>query len=64
MRESRTYGSVRGALSNGCPYRVRCALPQCNRSLMAQSGHPEISAICPLSGQRDIGQRLPTNHDL
>src|SRR6516225_10346548 len=22
MRESRTYGSVRGALSNGCPYRV------------------------------------------
>ena len=24
MRESRTYGSVRGALSNGCPYRVRC----------------------------------------
>jgi len=23
MRESRTYGSVRGALSNGCPYRVQ-----------------------------------------
>jgi hypothetical protein len=23
MRESRTYGSVRGALSNGRPYRVR-----------------------------------------
>ena len=23
MRESRTYGSVRGALSNGCPYRIR-----------------------------------------
>ena len=23
MRESRTYGSVRGALSNGCPYRVK-----------------------------------------
>jgi len=27
MRESRTYGSVRGALSNGCPYRVRLYLP-------------------------------------
>ena len=26
MRESRTYGSVRGALSNGCPYRV-CGAP-------------------------------------
>ena len=26
MRESRTYGSVRGALSNGCPYRVLCGL--------------------------------------
>ena len=25
MRESRTYGSVRGALSNGRPYRVRVA---------------------------------------
>ena len=24
MRESRTYGSVRGALSNERPYRVRC----------------------------------------
>ena len=23
MRESRTYASVRGALSNGCPYRVQ-----------------------------------------
>ena len=28
MRESRTYGSVRGALSNGCPYRVSCCLLQ------------------------------------
>ena len=30
MRESRTYGSVRGALSNGRPYRVdavSCAAP-------------------------------------
>jgi hypothetical protein len=26
MRESRTYGFVRGALSNGRPYRVRCNL--------------------------------------
>jgi hypothetical protein len=26
MRESRTYGFVRGALSNGRPYRVQCYL--------------------------------------
>jgi hypothetical protein len=39
-------------------------LLRCIRTRLAQSGHPEISAICPLSGQRDIGQRLPTNHDL
>ncbi len=37
MRESRTYGSVRGAFSNGRPYRVhvesiRCELPM--RSLL------------------------------
>lgn len=24
MREFRTYGSVRGALSDGCPYRDHC----------------------------------------
>ena len=32
MRESRTYGSVRGALSNGCPYRVRCVFAAALRS--------------------------------
>jgi len=32
MRESRTYGSVRGALSNGCPYRVEALLPIWYRS--------------------------------
>lgn len=31
MRESRTYGSVRGALSNERPYRDRaCAVPTIN----------------------------------
>jgi hypothetical protein len=33
MRESRTYGSVRGALSNGRPYRAR--------SIFAASVHTE-----------------------
>src|SRR5215468_3444644 len=50
MRESRTYGSVRGALSNGRPYRVRCFLLRCICRLLAQSRHIETSAVCPLSG--------------
>ena len=35
MRESRTYGSVRGALSNGRPYRVSYCLLRCMSSLVA-----------------------------
>jgi hypothetical protein len=35
MRESRTYGSVRGAPSNGRPYRVRRVLLRCICLLMA-----------------------------
>ena len=39
MRESRTYGSVRGALSNERPYRVQCYLLRCmNRVLALKSG--------------------------
>jgi hypothetical protein len=41
MRESRTYGSVRGALSNGRPYRVRCFSL---RRVTTQSGHVEATS--------------------
>ena len=34
MRESRTYGSVRGALSNGRPYRDRKAARRARRDEM------------------------------
>jgi hypothetical protein len=35
MRESRTYGSVRGALSNERPYRDRSFLLRCMSPLLA-----------------------------
>jgi hypothetical protein len=35
MQESCTYGSVRGAPSNGCPYRDRCALIAKGAALVA-----------------------------
>ena len=47
MRESRTYGSVRGALSNGCPYRVQCFLLRCVGTLLAQSRH--AATLCYFS---------------
>jgi hypothetical protein len=59
MRESRTYGSVRGALSNGRPYRVRLApLP-----LWVKSGPRAPSALSPVYPQlrtssRRIGMSL------
>ena len=37
MRESRTYGSVRGALSNERPYRVQSFLLRCMSPQMAQA---------------------------
>ena len=37
MRESRTYGSVRGALSNERPYRVRCFFAACMSPQLALS---------------------------
>jgi hypothetical protein len=48
MRESRTYGFVRGARGNSRPYRVRCCLLQCVRPVMAQSVSAAMSAITPL----------------
>src|SRR5216684_1694701 len=35
MRESRTYGFVRGARGNSRPYRVRCVLLRCMSQLVA-----------------------------
>ena len=49
MRESRTYGSVRGALSNERPYRVAVRLglaqqlrqePRLRRNMLDQTRHP------------------------
>ena len=51
MRESRTYGSARGALSNERPYRVStiCArrLMQCMSQLLARRDLPAVPAdVC------------------
>jgi hypothetical protein len=42
MRESRTYGSVRGALSNERPYRDRA---QCRRSYDGTGGRAAIPVM-------------------
>ena len=54
MRESRTYGSVRGARGNSRPYRedlANCArrLLHCISTLMARTRCAAMSAIPPLS---------------
>ena len=41
MRESRLYGSVRGALSNERPYRVRCFLLRC----MSLGSDPNVADL-------------------
>jgi hypothetical protein len=52
MRESRTYGSVRGALSNERPYRdpfsarTHCCI--CSRPLVALRSYAEYDAQRPL----------------
>ena len=45
MRESRTYGSVRGALSNGCPYRVSGGA-----SLPSYSAAPAVCRVAVFNG--------------
>ncbi len=52
MRESRTYGSVRGALSNGRPYRDRFARNDGVAYLVAARGgfFPSAAAIAEISG--------------
>ena len=48
MRESRTYGSVRGALSNERPYRDRtCAVPTTMRGWLWMVGTARRARLCP-----------------
>jgi hypothetical protein len=51
MRESRLYGSVRGALSNERPYRVRaiCAAP--HESPCGTKRHADPTPVNPLIGE-------------
>ena len=49
MRESRTYGSVRGALSNGRPYRVTaCFAAFAHGRLWPKATSFPMSAFTPL----------------
>src|SRR5262245_11494271 len=45
MRESRTYGSVRGALSNERPYRDRRSAPRKDDSTLSISFHPALAPL-------------------
>jgi hypothetical protein len=48
MRESRSYGSVRGALSNERPYRDRRkGSPRKRFALVAGNDDVEVLVICP-----------------
>jgi hypothetical protein len=49
MRESRTYGSVRGALSNERPYRVPQSLP-----VLALNDGTHLVADCRFRGAPDM----------
>ena len=48
MRESRTYGSVRGARGNSRPYRERIGLLHCISLLVARSAASNWAERCPL----------------
>ena len=51
MRESRTYGSVRGARGNSRPYRVReLVCCDCSQPLVAHSGSDWLRELIPLTG--------------
>jgi hypothetical protein len=67
MRESRTYGSVRGALSNGRPYRVRLLLAALQESGIGPNRRFSNVRFCtaaggkadiPRSTRRGSGPRL------
>ena len=47
MRESRTYGSVRGALSNERPYRVRLRGLSARQSIQREHGRgSRVTELC------------------
>src|ERR1700738_1833727 len=50
MRESRTYGSVRGARGNSRPYRDVLKLLRCTSLLLAPNRHGRPDRRCPVSG--------------
>jgi hypothetical protein len=50
MRESRLYGSGRGARGNSRPYRERCRLLRCMSPFVAQNRHADAVAACLLLG--------------
>ena len=57
MRESRTYGSVRGALSNERPYRVQDCLLRCMSLFMGPSRHfAALSEFDRYRGIADFGK--------
>jgi hypothetical protein len=50
MRESRTYGSVRGALSNERPYREACAEAERAVFLLRQRIDDEVANLIIVGG--------------
>jgi hypothetical protein len=54
MRESRLYGSVRGALSNERPYRVRYFLLRCMSRLLCRFSAAGNDDLTTRSGDRRL----------
>jgi len=54
MRESRPYGSVRGARGNSRPYRVLCRLLHLLRSPLGTKRRWAFAALCPQLAKADI----------
>lgn len=67
MRESRTYGSVRGALSNGRPYRDTATMGGFISDSGCRCAHPDYAccttlfAHCELMSHRAAKWRLPNS---
>ena len=61
MRESRTYGSVRGALRDERPYRVPCFCCDASWSLMARPGRADQRRIRLLIGVKQTCPPSPRN---
>ena len=63
MRESRTYGSVRGARGNSRPYRERRRLLRCEVTRLALSDQSGSSAFRSLSGVKRTSGK-PAENDV